>query len=136
VLEATVQRVEPSGFTHVSALGVEEQRVNVIVDPGDEPASEWDRIGDGYRVDVDVIVWEEADVLRVPAGAVYRRDLQWYVFTVEEGIARETPIEIGARSEEWAQILNGLEAGVPVIIYPPEDVEDGGKVESFAERDE
>ncbi len=95
-LAGTVQRVEPSGFTHISALGVEEQRVNVIIDPASTEVDGWNRIGDGYRVDVDVIVWAGQDVLRVPSGAVFRREQQWSVFLVGEGVARMAPVEIGA----------------------------------------
>ncbi|MDD8043641.1 MAG: efflux RND transporter periplasmic adaptor subunit [Verrucomicrobiota bacterium] len=134
-LAGTVQRVEPSGFTHISALGVEEQRVNVIIDPASTEVDGWNRIGDGYRVDVDVIVWAGQDVLRVPSGAVFRREQQWSVFLVEEGVARIAPVEIGARSDDWVQILTGLEADVPLIVYPPEELTDGGKVVALGEKE-
>lgn len=134
-LEGTVQRVEPSGFTHISALGVEEQRVNVIIDPASTEVEGWNRIGDGYRVDVDVIVWADQDVLRVPSGAVFRREQQWSVFLVEEGVARIAPVEIGARSDDWVEILTGLEADVPLIVYPPEELTDGGKVVALGEKE-
>ena len=107
----------------------------MIIDPASTEVDGWNRIGDGYRVDVDVIVWAGQDVLRVPSGAVFRREQQWSVFLVEEDVARIAPVEIGARSDDWVQILTGLEADVPLIVYPPEELTDGGKVVALGEKE-
>lgn len=127
-LDAVVKRVEPTGFTKVSALGVEEQRVLVICDitSGYEA---WQSLGDGYRVEAEFILWEEPDTLQVPASALFRSGEGWAVFRVEAGRARIRPVEIGRRSGLAAQVLEGLEAGDQVIIYPADTVADDTRVE-------
>jgi HlyD family secretion protein len=120
-LEARVRIVEPSGFTKISALGVEEQRVNVIADLVTPAPS----LGDGYRVEARIVVWEADDVLRVPASALFRRGKRWNVFTLEEGRARLRPIEIGERGATQAQVLDGLSEGEQVLLHPSDRVEDG-----------
>lgn len=123
-LRATVRRVEPAGFTRVSALGIEEQRVNVILDPvGDEEA--WRRLGDGFRVEVVVVIDRAADVLRIPTGALFRRNEGWAVFRAEGGRIHETAVEVGRRSQTHAEIPAGLDVGARVVIYPSDRVEDG-----------
>lgn len=92
-LEARVRRVEPGGFTKISALGVEEQRVRVILDPAGDPGS-WRALGDGYRVEVAFITWQADDVLRVPASALFRQEGAWFLYAVEDGRAR-------SRTEGW-----------------------------------
>jgi HlyD family secretion protein len=110
----------------VSALGVEEQRVNVIVDFADE--AEPAQLGDAYRVEVRIITWREESVLKVPVGALFRRGPDWAVFRVDEGRAREQKVEIGQRNDREAQVLNGLAEGQTVILHPPDTLNDQDRV--------
>lgn len=126
-LEGRVRRVEPSGFMKVSALGVEERRVNVIVDVADG-ADAARALGDGYRVEVRVVVWEQADVVTVPVGALFRRGEGWAAFFAENNRVRLQPIELGQRSDTIAQVLKGLEPGQSVVLHPPDTLADGGRV--------
>jgi HlyD family secretion protein len=126
-LEGRVRRVEPSAFTKVSALGVEEQRVNVVIDIV-TPASEWSSLGDGYRVDVKVVVFSTANAIKVPVSALFRRDSQWAVFVVENGRAKIRPIELAHRSGLDAMVTKGLQPDERVIVYPGDRVRDGAKV--------
>jgi HlyD family secretion protein len=96
VLSGRVQRIEPSAFTKISALGVEEQRVNVVVDLADRPA----RLGAGYRVEASVVVWEESDVLTVPTAAIFSLDGSWQTFVIRNGKAELTVLELGQRSTD------------------------------------
>lgn len=126
-LHGTVRRVEPSGFTKISALGVEEQRVDVIIDFADVEAA-WHALGDGYRVEVRIVIWQRDDVLRVPIGSLFRRDDEWALFAVEGGRARARTVTIGRRDAVAAQVLSGVETGDEVVLYPPDDLEDGDRV--------
>lgn len=126
-LAARVRRVEPSAFTRVSALGIEEQRVNVVLEL-DEPRESWAMLGDGFRVEARIVVWEEDEVLRAPASAVFRDGDGWFVFLVEADRARRTRVEVGRRSDVHAQVLSGLDSGDRVVLYPGERVEDGVRV--------
>jgi len=126
-LEGRVRLVEPSGFTKVSALGVEEQRVNVVidfVDPGDAARA----LGDSYRVEVRIVVWEEPDVLKVPVGSLFRRGEEWAVFVIDGGRARTELVELGRRSASESQVTKGLEAGRPIVLHPPDTLRDGVRV--------
>jgi HlyD family secretion protein len=126
-LEGRVRLVEPSGFTKVSALGVEEQRVNVVidfVDPGDAARA----LGDSYRVEVRIVVWEESDVLKVPVGSLFRRGEEWAVFVIDGGRARTELVELGQRNASEAQVTNGVEAGRPIVLHPPDTLRDGVRV--------
>jgi HlyD family secretion protein len=126
-LEGRVRLVEPSGFTKVSALGVEEQRVNVVIDfvaPGDAARA----LGDSYRVEVRIVVWEEPDVLKVPVGSLFRRGEEWAVFVIDDGRARTEVVELGQRSAGEAQVTKGLEAGRPIVLHPPDTLRDGVRV--------
>lgn len=127
-IEGRVRVIEPGGFTKVSALGVEEQRVRVIADIT-SPESEWKRLGDGYRVEATFILWESGNVLHVPANALFRFEDGWAVFVVEEKHARRRKVEVGHRSGLEAEILSGLNAGDLVIQHPDETIEDGAPVE-------
>jgi len=127
-LEGRVERVEPSGFTKISALGVEEQRVNVIVD-FEDPREAWEALGDGYRVEIRIVVWEDEDVLKVPVSALFRREGEWAVFAVEAGQVAVRRLEIGQRNALEAEVLGGLEAGARVIAHPSDEVEEGVAVE-------
>jgi HlyD family secretion protein len=126
-LGARVQRVEPSGFTKVSALGVDEQRVNVILDPDDD-ARVWGAMGDGFRVEVRIAIWEGADVLKVPASALVRDGEGWAVFRVDGGRARRTPVQVGHRAPREVEVTGGLEAGALVILHPPDTLNDGDRI--------
>jgi HlyD family secretion protein len=122
-----VRLVERSGFMKVSALGVEEQRVNVIVDL-DDAAEAWRALGDGYRVEVRIVVWEAKDVVKAPTSSLFRRGDRWAVFVVEDGRARVRTVELGQRNGLEAQVLSGLEAGERVVVHPADTLEDGGRV--------
>ena len=124
VLLGQVRRIEPYGFTKTSALGIDEQRVNVIIDFAVERAV-WERLGHGYRVETAVVLWEAPDALAVPLGALFRQGEEWAVFAVEEGRARLRPLKLGRRNDEQAQVLEGLEEGERVVLYPSDRVSDG-----------
>jgi HlyD family secretion protein len=128
-LHGHVHRVEPSAFTRVSALGVEEQRVNVIIDL-DEPRERWAALGDGYRVETRTVIWQAPDVLRVPAGAVFRHRGGWAVYAVERGVVRLGSVEVGHRNGAQVEILSGLRPGERVVVYPSNNVVDGAKAEA------
>ncbi len=123
-LRGRVRRVEPAGFTKISALGVEEQRVNVVID-FDDPREAWRALGDGYRVDVRVVVWEAQDVVRVPASSLVRSGEGWAVFRVAGKKARLVPVEIGWRTGLQAEVLSGLDEGDRVVLYPSDQITDG-----------
>jgi HlyD family secretion protein len=127
-LHGRVRLVEPSGFMKVSALGVEEQRVNVIVDPR-EAGEEWRELGDGYRVEVAIVIWEEPDVVTVPTSSLFRRGDDWAVFVSDAGRARLRVVKIGRQNERHAQVLSGLDPGARVIVHPSDTVSDGVRVE-------
>jgi HlyD family secretion protein len=125
-LKGRVRRIEPSGFMKVSALGVEEQRVNVLIDFEDPAAA--GRLGDGYRVEVRVIVWREDNVVKVPVGGLFRRGNDWAAFIVEEDTVRLQPVALGQRNDVDAQILKGLSPGQRVVLHPPDTLLDGARV--------
>jgi HlyD family secretion protein len=127
-LRAIVRLVEPYAFTKVSALGVEEQRVNVILDPVDPLGP----LGDGYRVEARIVVWSAPDVLKVPSSALFRSGERWMVFTVEDGRARRRAVELGARNPYEAEARSGLEAGATVIRYPGNQLTEGARVAPLA----
>ncbi len=126
-LRAHVKRVEPGGFTKVSALGVEEQRTNVLL-ALDAPRSRWEQLGDGYRVEVSILVREVKEALIVPTGALFRYEQGWAAFTIQKGRAKVTPLKIGARSATLAQVEEGLAPGTKVIVYPSDRVREGVRV--------
>lgn len=124
VLDAHVRRVDPAAFTKVSALGIEEQRVRVILD-FDTPAAERAGLGERFRVFVRVVIWDGDDVLQIPQSALFRHDGGWAAFRVEDGTARLTPLQIGQRQGEMAEVLSGIENGATVVTFPGTRVEDG-----------
>jgi len=126
-LEGKVRVVEPVGFTKVSALGVEEQRVWVIVD-FTSPAAQWQQLGDGYRVEASFILWEEDNVLQVPASALFRDGAGWALFAVQQGKAVKREVRVGQRNGLSAQILSGINEGDRVIVHPDDQVRDGVRV--------
>jgi HlyD family secretion protein len=125
-LVGTVRLVEPSATTRVSALGVEEQRVAVVIDLADGGAARG--LGDGWRVEVRIVTWSGDDVLQVPLGALFRDGDRWAVFVVEDGRAVQRTIELGQRGTATAEVLAGLAAGDHVILHPTERVVAGARV--------
>jgi len=123
-LTGHVRRVEPVGFTKISALGVEEQRVLIISDIT-SPPEEWQTLGDGYRVESRFILWEDQDVLQIPASALFRSDGQWTLFVMQDNKARRRTVKVGQRNGLSAQILDGLAKGEAVITHPDDTIEDG-----------
>lgn len=126
-LNAHVRQVEPSGFTKISALGVEEQRVNILLD-FTERGSETSTIADGFRVIVHVVVWQQSNVLRIPITAMFRHGNSWAAFVVRNGRARLTPIDVGMANDDVAQVLQGLKPADLVILHPSDRVTDGTPV--------
>ncbi len=126
-LRARVRRVEPSGFMKVSALGVEEQRVNVVMD-FEDPLEAWSALGDGYRVEERIVVWEGAGVLLVPTSSLFRRGERWAVFALDGGRARLRLLEIGHRNGTHAEVLSGLREGDSVVLHPTDALADGSRV--------
>jgi len=126
-LDARVRRVEPSGFTKLSALGVEEQRVNVILDfanPDEAVAA----LGDAYRVEVRIITWEAESVLTIPTGALFRSGASWAVYVVEGGRAQLRPVSIGHRTGQVAEVTSGLSEGTVVVLHPGDTLTSGARV--------
>jgi HlyD family secretion protein len=126
-LTARVRLVEPAAFTKISALGVEEQRVNVIADiltPPEQRRS----LGDNFRVEARIIVWETNQALKVPAGALFRRGQDWAAFVLTDGHARLRPVKVGRSSGTETQVLEGLKEREEVILYPGDRVHDGQRV--------
>ncbi|MBK8529638.1 MAG: HlyD family efflux transporter periplasmic adaptor subunit [Rubrivivax sp.] len=136
VLQGQVRRVEPAAFTKVSALGVEEQRVNVIIDIN-SPRAQWAALGDGFRVGVHIVTRSEAQVLKLPVGAVFPLPAPASgsaVFVADGGHARLQAVTVAARNGEEAWITQGLAAGTRVLIYPPAAVTDGARIRPRTQR--
>ncbi len=126
-LHGRVRRVEPSAFTKISALGVEEQRVNVLID-FEDTADAVQSLGDGYRVEVRIIVWSKEDVLKIPTSSLFRHETRWAAYKVVDGVARLQPVEIGQRNGLEAEVLSGLSAGEQIVVYPSDAIADGVKL--------
>ena len=126
-LSGRVRRVEPGGFLKISALGVEEQRVNVIID-FEDPRAAWAALGDGYRVEVRVVTWQGNDVVKVPGSALFRQGNGWAVFRVADRRAELETVDVGHRGELEAEIRSGLSSGDTVIVHPPENLKPGAKL--------
>jgi HlyD family secretion protein len=127
VLAGRVRRIEPYGFTKVSALGIEEQRVNVIIDFSDPPAR-WRQLGHGYRVVARIVVSRGENVLLAPVNALFREDAEWAVFLVAEGRARTRRVTVGRRNSRHAEILDGLAEGEILVVHPSDRITDGALV--------
>jgi HlyD family secretion protein len=125
-ISARVRIVEASAFTKLSALGIEEQRVNVVADFVDTPG----QLGDGYRVEARTILWEANDVLKIPASALFRSGEGWAVFALEQGRARKREVRIGHRSHFEVELLDGLEENTEIVIHPANMIQDGARVEA------
>jgi len=126
-LGGKIRLIEPSGFTKISALGIEEQRVNVLVDLIGDPGT-WQALGDGYRVEVFCVYDEVKNALSVPVSALFRDNEAWSVFLVQDGKAVLTTVAVGKRNGTKAQILSGVAAGDIVIAHPSNDVANGTSV--------
>jgi HlyD family secretion protein len=128
ILQGIVRYKEPRAFTRVSTLGVEEQRVNIIGELLDPPAS----LGAQYRIDASIVTWQQDDVLLIPASAIFRQDEAWHAFVIDEGTARLRTLQLGPRGTRAAVLLDGAVEGERVIVFPSEQVLDGVRVSSDA----
>lgn len=126
-LEGNVRTVEPRGFTKVSALGIEEQRVNVIID-FTSPAAEWSKLGHGYQLETQVVLWDSEQVLAIPLTALFRIGDAWSVFISNNGRAEIRTVELGRRNGLVAQVLTGIELGDHVVVHPSDRVLDGIRI--------
>lgn len=122
-----VARVDPAGFTKISTLGIEEQRVRTVIDLVDPPET-WSRLGHDFHVIVHVTAWNAEEVVTAPVAALFRKENSWAVYAVRDGRARMTLVEIGRRNNRVAEVRNGLEAGDRVVLHPSDRVEDGTAV--------
>lgn len=126
-LEAVVRLVEPSAFTKISALGIEEQRVNVIADFVSSPEARAS-LGDGYRIEASIVIWEQDDVLYAPSSALFRDGDRWAAFVIDDGRARLRHVSIGRRNARSTEIGQGLQSGEWVILHPSDRINDGARV--------
>ncbi|NTW50291.1 MAG: efflux RND transporter periplasmic adaptor subunit, partial [Chlorobiales bacterium] len=124
-LKAIVRTIEPAAFTKISALGIEEKRVNIIADfQGGQTA-----LGDNYRVQAKIVLWEGKDVLKVPVSSLFRGEDGWNVFVIGNGTAKRRTVKIGHRGAYEAEVLDGLKEGAQVVVHPPNELEEGKSVE-------
>ncbi len=128
-LAARVRTVEPAAVTRISALGVEEQRVTVVMDL-EEPPVKWAALGDGYRVEVRIVVEEKKGVVSVPLGATFRHGGGWALYVADGGVVRVRPVTLGARSESAVEVVSGVAVGDRVVVHPSERVADGVRIEA------
>lgn len=126
-LQGRVRLIEPAAFTKVSALGVEEQRVWVIMDLVSPPET-WKALKDRYRVEVRVATWEAESTLRLPSGAVFREGTQWKTFVLEGGKARMKKVQLGPNDGKFVQVLGGVQLDEEVLVHPPDSLKDGARV--------
>ncbi len=127
-LRAKVKRIDPSGFMKVSTLGIEEQRVNTIIQIT-EPRKNWVRLGHDFRVYVRIVIWRSENALRVPVSALFRRGDDWAAFVMEGERAVERKVEIGRRSETYAEVMKGLQVGQNVVLHPSDRISDQTRIE-------
>jgi len=123
-IDAVVQYIEPQAFTKISALGVEEQRVNVIAEILNLPAN----IGAEYRVEVAIVTWQGFDVLTIPTSAIFQRSNGWNTFVVVDGETELRPVLIGSRGRDYTQVIDGVEEGETVVVFPSDQIEAGTRV--------
>lgn len=126
-LTGSVQRIEPIGFTEVSALGIEEQRVNVVIALTDNNGQSA-RLGHGYQLDVDIVLWQGEDVLTVPVTALFREGENWLLYAVEEGVAVKRSVTLGHMNGFVAEVLDGIVEGEAIVTYPSNHIRDGVEV--------
>ena len=113
--------------TKISALGIEEQRVNVLLDII-SPHEEWQALGHGYQVDVRVVLWQKEQALRVPLTALFRIGEDWALFIEQNGRATQRLIEVGHVTSKYAEVVSGLVEGEKIVVYPDRDIEEGSKI--------
>jgi HlyD family secretion protein len=130
-IAARVERIEPTATTKVSALGIDEQRVEVILGLQGDPA-DWQLLGHGFRTVVRITLWQGVDVLSIPVGALFRDGSDWATYVMQDGRARLQTISLGERNEEVAQVLTGVQPGDAVILHPSDLVADGTAVAASA----
>ena len=123
-LHMRVRRIEPFGYTKISALGIEEQRVHVLLDFTDPP-EKWASLGHGFRVVGKVQIWDGKQVLKLPMGALFRDGDRWAVYKVDDGRARLQHVDLGHLNETEAEVLGGVDAGDQVILHPSDRISDG-----------
>jgi HlyD family secretion protein len=128
-LKGKVKRIDPVGFSKVSALGIEEQRVNVVIDLV-SPHENWSRLGHGYQVDVAIVLWEEDKVLNVPLTAIFRDGTDWAIYVVKDGMVDKRQLKIGQINNLIAQVVTGINEGEQYIIYPTDRIFEGVHVEA------
>lgn len=126
-LTGRVRRVEPSGFKKLSALGVEEQRVNVVMD-FDDPVAASTRLGDGFRAEVRIVIWEGDDVVQVPTSALFRQGESWAVYVIVDDVVRLAPVQVERRNSLTAQVTSGVAPGDRVVVHPPDTLADGVRI--------
>lgn len=126
-LMGRVRRVEPSGFKKLSALGVEEQRVNVVMD-FDDPVSASARLGDGFRADVRIVIWEGDDAVQVPTSALFRRGQDWAAYVIDGDRVRLVPVAVERRNSQTAHVTSGVNPGDRVVVHPPDTLADGVRI--------
>lgn len=126
-IAGVVRRTEPYGFTKISALGIEEQRVNAVIDIT-TPREQWQSLGHGFRVEVRIVLWQADDALQVPLSALFRQGEDWAVFKVDDGAAETRIVRIGRRNDTAAQIVDGLDEGDRIVLHPSGRVGDGTRV--------
>ena len=131
-LNGKVRLIEPAGVTKVSSLGIEEQRVNVIIDLTD-PHDKWKRLGHGFQIDVRIVIWRGDKVVKVPLGALFRGDADWAAFRDENGRAKARAVKIGHLGSRYAEVLEGLSAGDNVILHPSDQIRDETLIKARAE---
>jgi HlyD family secretion protein len=132
-LQGYVRVIEPGAFTKVSSLGVEEQRVNIIAD-FNEPPERTEALGDAYRIEARITVEEISDALLIPNSALFRHQRRWHVLRIVNGKAAMQPVVIGLQNEEVSQVLEGLQVGDQVIVYPSDDIQPGAAVQMVSSR--
>ena len=133
-LAARVRLVEPAAFTKISALGVEEQRVYVIVDLTD-PLAQRPTLGDAYRVEARIVTWESADVLKVPSGALFQRGDTWQTYVVDGARVRKRTVQVGHSNGLETEVLAGLNASDQVVVYPGDKIAEGVRVKAITVSD-
>ena len=126
-LEAILRKIEPSARTKVSALGIEEQRVDVVFDLLSPPEVRTG-LGDGFSVFLKVVEWRRADVVQVPLSALFRKDRAWFVFREADGLAVRTPVTLGRQNRIVAEVMDGLSVGDKVVTHPSDQVQEGVKI--------
>jgi HlyD family secretion protein len=126
-LQGRVRLVEPTAFTKISALGVEEQRVNVVIDPV-APVEPWQSLGHGYRVDARIVIHRVDEAILIPSGALFRDGAAQAVFVVEDGIARKRSVEVPRHNDRVALVAKGLQPGERVVVFPGDTLKEGSRV--------